>query len=72
MSLICRILGHRFAALAFPPQQPDSLILICMRCGFVRIIHWLDGDYFLEDPEDEVEGPAPQPEPLTPPGVEVV
>ena len=57
MSLICRILGHRFAALVFPPQQPDSLILVCMRCGFVRIIHKLDGDYYLEDSEDEIEEP---------------
>ncbi len=61
MSLVCRILGHKFAAVAFPPQQPDSLIVLCLRCGKHFIIHKLDGDYCLEDPEDEVEGPEPLP-----------
>ncbi len=51
--MICRILGHKFAAVAFPPQQPGSLIVLCLRCGKRVIIRRLDDDDYLEDLEDE-------------------
>ncbi len=53
MSLVCRILGHKLAVISFPPQRPDSLILICLRCGEHVIIRRLDDDYYLEDLEDD-------------------
>ncbi len=61
MSLICCILGHKFGVVPFPPQQPDSLIVLCLRCSKHFIIYKLDGDYYLEDLEDEVEEPEPLP-----------